>query len=304
MSDHPYGYTTFSATGDTLELYVTYPDYIITDSILNSSPYECIYVFDGSPVRGVYMAVPGDRYWSPEDWPWVPFKNYDQLEFQRTDGVLKYTFSDVKVGEENANQNTVRCEIPFGQLTTKLSVTACPIGRFGRFCAERCQCFNGASCHSFNGACRCAPGWEGRNCTTVHPEVRISPSATELTDLRYGQELQLNCTAYNFDVMNITWSFQSDVSVDLLNVTSSNNSSVLRINSVTWPEDEVHVTCVGHANNGAMIGYTDTVEIPIVCEDNYWGEICDQVCNCTVLETCNRTLGCVCQGDVCPDEGG
>jgi len=45
--------------------------------------------------------------------------------------------------------------------------------------------------------------------------------ASELADLRYGQELQLTCTAYNLDVTNITWSFQSDISDDLLNVTSS-----------------------------------------------------------------------------------
>ncbi|XP_078603611.1 fibroblast growth factor receptor 3-like isoform X1 [Branchiostoma floridae x Branchiostoma japonicum] len=178
------------------------------------------------------------------------------------------------------------------------SFPACPIGRFGRFCAERCQCYNGASCHSFNGACRCAPGWRGRNCTTVFPEVRISPSNSELADLRYGQELQLTCTAYNLDVTNITWSFQSDISDDLLNVTSSKDFSVLHLSSLL-PEYEGHVACVALTSNG--VNYSDMVDIRIAgCEDNLYGEFCDRVCNCTELETCNRTLGCVCQGEGCP----
>ncbi|XP_078603606.1 uncharacterized protein LOC144877547 isoform X1 [Branchiostoma floridae x Branchiostoma japonicum] len=296
----PYGYTTYSKNSDILELYVNFPDIIIVDSIIGSSTFSCIKVFDGSavPDGDARIIVPGDSGWFPDDWPWIPFENYDQLNFARTEGVMKYTFRDVKVGEEMADQNTLRCHVFFGDLTIKLTVTACPMGRFGRFCAERCQCYNGASCHSFNGACRCAPGWTGRNCTTVNPEVRISPSTSELADLRYGQELQLTCTAYNLDVTNITWSFQSDVSGNLLNVTSSKNSSVLHISSLL-PEYEGHVACVALTNNG--VKYSDMVDITITgCEDNLYGEFCDRVCDCTELQTCNRTLGCVCQGEGCP----
>eukprot|EP00058_Branchiostoma_floridae_P003276 XP_002588764.1 hypothetical protein BRAFLDRAFT_89809 [Branchiostoma floridae] len=310
----PYGYTTYSKNSDILELYVNFPDIIIQDSDIGSFTFSCTKDFDGSPVPDgdARIIVPGDSGWSPDDWPWIPFENYDQLNFARTEGVMKYTFRDVKVGEEKADQNTLRCRVFFGDLMIKLTVTACPMGRFGRFCAERCQCYNGASCHSFNGACRCAPGWSGRNCNIVYPEIRISPSTRELTDLRYGQELQLTCTAYNLDVTNITWSFHGDVSGDLLNVTTSNNSSVLHINSLL-PEHEGNVTCLGRTGTGVK---NDTVEIRIgitfdididncncyafFCEDNYYGEVCDQVCNCTEEETCDRHKGCVCQGEGCP----
>ncbi|XP_066295746.1 uncharacterized protein [Branchiostoma lanceolatum] len=284
------------------ELYLTIPDKAFTDwNLASNVPYTCNYVSDGSlvPIASAVLIVPGDSDWSPEDWPWFPFETYDTMDFKRTDGIFKHIFYDVKVGEEDAEQNTMRCDLPFGVLTTKLLVTACPIGRFGRFCAERCQCFNGASCHSFNGACRCAPGWRGRNCSTVYPEVRISPSARELTDLRYGRELQLTCAAYNLDVTDITWSFQSDVSVDLLNITIGKTFSVLHINSLL-PEYEGHVACVGITNNGKR--YFDWVIIRIAgCKDNYYGERCDRVCDCTGLEICNRTLGCVCQGEGCPE---
>ncbi|XP_078603608.1 fibroblast growth factor receptor 4-like [Branchiostoma floridae x Branchiostoma japonicum] len=264
--DWEYGYKTYSKTSDILELYVTIPDRVITDSDLNAHIPRCYYTSDTSPVLygNVQFTVPGDSQWKPEEWPWIPFKSFEELEFERTDGVIKYTFDDVKVGEHNADQNTVACEIPLGTLVTKLTVTACPIGRFGRFCAERCQCYNGASCHSFNGACRCAPGWRGRNCTTVHPELRISPSTSELVDLRYGKELQLTCTAYNLDVTNITWSYEGEVSDVILNITSFKNSSFLYIKSLL-PEHEGYLTCVGHTDNGTL--YSDTVEILIVCED-------------------------------------
>eukprot|EP00058_Branchiostoma_floridae_P003274 XP_002588762.1 hypothetical protein BRAFLDRAFT_89811 [Branchiostoma floridae] len=264
--DWEYGYKTYSKTGDILELYVTIPDWVITDSDLNAHIPRCYYTSDTSTVLygTVQFTVPGDSQWKPEEWPWIPFKSYEELEFNRTDGVIKYTFDDVKVGEHNADQNTVACEIPLGTLVTKLTVTACPIGRFGRFCAERCQCYNGASCHSFNGACRCAPGWRERNCTTVYPEMSISPSTSELVDLRYGEELQLTCTAYNLDVTNITWSYEGEVSDVILNITSSKNSSFLYIKSLL-PEHEGYLTCVGHTDNGTL--YSDTVEILIVCED-------------------------------------
>ncbi|KAI8491526.1 hypothetical protein Bbelb_307260 [Branchiostoma belcheri] len=289
----PYGYKTNNRNGDFLQLYATIQDYALRTSDLSSDlPYSCKYTADGS-TASVLLTVPADRNWSPDDWPWVAARDFDGPSVDSTDGVLIYDISGVKVGEEI----TVECQITgLVAFTTKLLVTACPIGRFGRFCAERCQCYNGAACHSFNGACRCAPGWTGRNCTTDNPEMHISPPERELTDLRFGQELQLTCTAYKLDVTDITWSFPSGTSVDLL--PKSKTSSVLRINSLA-PEHEGHVTCEGVTASGDT--YTDVVDIRIVCEENYWGPLCDRVCNCTEQETCDRFQGCVCQGEGCPD---
>ncbi|KAI8482333.1 hypothetical protein Bbelb_399240 [Branchiostoma belcheri] len=231
-----------------------------------------------------------------DDWPWIAF--YIYRPWEENVAIMKYTYWNVKVGEENSELNGIECVVNGQRFPIEVIVKACPIGRFGRFCAERCQCYNGAACHSFNGACRCAPGWTGRNCTTVHPEVRISPSTSELNDLRFGQELQLNCTAYNFRVNNFNW-FLNGVPVNrsLLAETSDNSSSVLYIRSLL-PKYEGHVTCEAGSVGGDQ--YTDAVDIHIAgCQDNVWGEACDQVCNCTESYTCNRTLGCVCYGDGC-----
>ncbi|XP_078694885.1 fibroblast growth factor receptor 4-like [Branchiostoma floridae x Branchiostoma belcheri] len=294
----PYGYKTNTRTGDVLQLYVTIQDYVFTSSDLASDlGYTCTYTSDGSTVSAL-LTVPTDSNWSPEDWPWVPARlRVDAPSFGSTEGVFIYTISGVtlQVGEST----TVECKVSgLVAFRTNIRVTACPIGRFGRFCAERCQCYNGAACHSFNGACRCAPGWAGRNCTTVHPEMHISPPARELTDLRIGQELQLTCTAYQLDVTDITWLLQSGIPVEQLNVSNSKNSSVLYINSLA-PKHEGNVTCVGLTTSGDT--YTDVVGIRIVCEENYWGELCDDICNCTDQETCNRAQGCICDGDGCSD---
>ncbi|KAI8514474.1 hypothetical protein Bbelb_070650 [Branchiostoma belcheri] len=370
---YPYGYTTYNKT-DSLQLYVVIREFILTDSILASDfEYSCTYESDGSPAS-VLLTVPAeyDSNWSPWNWPWVPVRSYDLLNWKGTEGVIIYNISGAKgtlltlarirqkrnqvrssprdlkhtwvpspgtsvlkysleqeishsdprrparTKEKRADECdgpqegegwglqvreeiTVRCKIGLGTLTTKILVTACPIGRFGRFCAERCQCYNGAACHSFNGACRCAPGWTGRNCITDHPEMHICPSARELKDLRIGQELQLTCTAYKLDVTDIKWFFESGISVDQLNVSNSKNSSVLYINSLA-PEHEGHVTCEGLTTSGDT--YHDMVHIQIVCEENYWGPLCDRVCNCTQQETCERLQGCVCYGDGCPNPPG
>ncbi|XP_066278576.1 uncharacterized protein [Branchiostoma lanceolatum] len=245
--------------------------------------------------------LPDDSHWRADDWPWIP--SYHHEPWERVIGVLKFTFHDVQVGEENSYLNEIECVANGVAYRLEVVVTACPIGWFGRVCMERCQCSNGASCHSFNGACKCAPGWRGRNCTTENPEVRISPSnsSSELTDLRYGQKLQFNCKSYKFAVANIAWFFENDVSV-IGNVTEDRSSTLLFISSLL-PQYEGHVTCQAVSVSGDK--YNDVVDIRITgCQDNLYGERCDQVCNCTGLATCNRTLGCVCQegvyGEGCP----
>ncbi|KAI8519533.1 hypothetical protein Bbelb_027900 [Branchiostoma belcheri] len=272
----PYGYST---GGDILEFYLAIQEGVLDFDLTPGMHYTCWPTHSGTEAYGQLIVNSADRNFPLDDWPWIAFYFYEPWD--ENVGILKYTYRNVKVGEENSALNEVKCAIKGQTFPIEVTVKACPIGRFGRFCAERCQCYNGAACHSLNGACRCALGWTGRNCTTVHPEVRISPSTSELNDLRFGQEVQLTCTAYNFRVNNFNWVLDgAPVNRSLLGGTSD-NSSVLYIHSLL-PEYEGHLTCVA-----------------VSCQDNYWGELCGQVCNCTGQDTCNRTLGCVCSGDGC-----
>ncbi|XP_070532929.1 uncharacterized protein [Ptychodera flava] len=43
-------------------------------------------------------------------------------------------------------------------------INGCPEGRYGLMCDKDCICRNGATCHGFNGACKCPKGWTGPAC--------------------------------------------------------------------------------------------------------------------------------------------
>ncbi|XP_070533225.1 uncharacterized protein [Ptychodera flava] len=43
-------------------------------------------------------------------------------------------------------------------------ILGCPSGKYGFKCEKECICQNGASCHVFNGACKCTTGWYGSAC--------------------------------------------------------------------------------------------------------------------------------------------
>ncbi|XP_078695805.1 uncharacterized protein LOC144924497 isoform X1 [Branchiostoma floridae x Branchiostoma belcheri] len=300
IQKYPFGYKTDNKTpsgGCMLEFYLTIEYGRLDFELTRDTDFVCTSIHGGGLVEPFLKE---ESKWPPDDdWPWIPFWHY--VAWERTEALLKITFLDVQVGVENPNE--VECVIKGLTYRVGAIVTACPIGRFGRICMERCQCYNGASCHSFNGACKCAPGWSGRHCTTENPEVRISPSSSELTDLRYGQELQLTCTGYKFPIANLTWFFDNDVSnIEKPRDVKDGNSTHLNISSLL-PRYEGHVTCEADSTDGEK--YNDVVDIRIAgCRDNLYGERCDQTCDCTGPATCNRTLGCVCpegvSGDGCP----
>ncbi|XP_078598477.1 fibroblast growth factor receptor 4-like [Branchiostoma floridae x Branchiostoma japonicum] len=285
---YPYAYTT--AGSDIFELYIAIQERILGLELTpDISPASCFPI--NSDTRAmVQLFRRSDGTYTLDDWPWIPFYMYE-YPWEENIAVVKYTYFNIKAGQTNSQLNEISCSAN-GEMIVKPIVKACPIGRFGRFCAERCQCYNGASCHSFNGACRCAPGWTGKNCNIENPELHISKSTSDLADLRYGQESQLTCTAYSFEVTNITWFFRDDGSVhrNLLNVTNYSNFSVLHVNSLV-PAYEGLLTCEALSASGDK--YDDTVNITIAgCQDNFYGEQCDQVCNCTEQATCDRFLGC------------
>lgn len=49
-------------------------------------------------------------------------------------------------------------------LLSLLLLTVCPVGFFGKWCEEQCNCIHGLSCHHQTGACHCEKGWRGRHC--------------------------------------------------------------------------------------------------------------------------------------------
>eukprot|EP00058_Branchiostoma_floridae_P013946 XP_002599434.1 hypothetical protein BRAFLDRAFT_106577 [Branchiostoma floridae] len=50
-----------------------------------------------------------DRNWPPDDWPWIPFWSYEPWEPIFT--VLKITYYNVQVGENNSYLNQITCVV-------------------------------------------------------------------------------------------------------------------------------------------------------------------------------------------------
>src|SRR4051794_10882454 len=46
-------------------------------------------------------------------------------------------------------------------------------------CTKTCNCQNGGSCDRFGGACRCAPGFMGPQCTQICPLGKFGPGCKE-----------------------------------------------------------------------------------------------------------------------------
>ncbi|XP_070573938.1 uncharacterized protein [Ptychodera flava] len=92
--------------------------------------------------------------------------------------------------------------------TLKIEIVSqgCPEGRYGFLCDKDCICRNGASCHGFNGACKCQKGWTGPACDIASKEIWIVPmSAVPI----YDQMFSLSCH-YSFKVKptnSTIWTF-------------------------------------------------------------------------------------------------
>ncbi|XP_070574592.1 uncharacterized protein [Ptychodera flava] len=99
----------------------------------------------------------------------------------------------------------------FGIIAIDLKVVShgCPEGKYGMLCDKDCICQNGATCHGFNGACKCSKRWTGPACDIGH--IWILPAGAELS---YGQTFNLSCH-YNFEVKSAyatVWTFFNGVS--------------------------------------------------------------------------------------------
>ncbi|KAK2524386.1 hypothetical protein Q9233_009315 [Columba guinea] len=59
----------------------------------------------------------------------------------------------------------------------------CPSGKYGKDCAEVCQCTENGTCNPMDGSCQCFPGWIGTDCSQtalmmeeLNPYTKISPA--------------------------------------------------------------------------------------------------------------------------------
>ncbi|XP_070533223.1 uncharacterized protein [Ptychodera flava] len=180
-------------------------------------------------------------------------------------------------------------------------ILGCPSGKYGFKCEKECICQNGASCHVFNGACKCTTGWYGSACDIPRPSIVLS-SKDEAAS--YGGTLQLICETDNIKSVNmpsISWFLNGQELVDEKNTLYAiigeeryTSYSQLLIHNVSDEWAGVY-TCQVQDINGKI--YTDSSTIDVKCFYNTFGSACQSPCNC-MPETsisCDRYRGCICK---------
>ncbi|XP_066295725.1 uncharacterized protein [Branchiostoma lanceolatum] len=183
-----------------------------------------------------------------------------------------------------------------------VAFNGCPESRYGLFCDKDCVCKNGARCHGYNGACECRPGWRGRACDIPWPEVVIIPSPGDSVVKYIGTNLTLTCVAPLIEVANMTWVDREGNEHNATNVIEEGTirNSSISFQPISESANGEH-TCVVKALDGEM--FNATLVLNAVCELNYYGEACSQVCDCQFEMTCYRWEGCLCppgrHGDKC-----
>nr|XP_006820784.1 PREDICTED: neurogenic locus notch homolog protein 1-like [Saccoglossus kowalevskii] len=174
--------------------------------------------------------------------------------------------------------------IPNFHLTTvhafyDIDVLGCPEGKFGGNCQYECYCQNGATCHIFNGACKCTTGWKGIACDIVTPSVVF----TAPTFYSYvGRDLSFVCDFNHLNASDIyERSFHHNANILAKNTVTFNNDTRIYI----WNEYErFGVEIYSVADQDAGIYECNVVDI--------YGEVYKDYTTLIVTGCENNRLGC------------
>ncbi|XP_078665050.1 uncharacterized protein LOC144907633 [Branchiostoma floridae x Branchiostoma belcheri] len=163
----------------------------------------------------------------------------------------------------------------------------CPIGKYGFFCNKNCICKNGARCHGFNGACKCAPGWKGVACDIPKPDVSITTTPRDPRQIYTSRNVAFHCRAHNLDTKVMSLRFPNG-SEKL--VSGENHMTVLVANIQL--EDSGYYICVVLDKDGLTLNASMALDVH--CPPNRKGGDCHEVCDCLQGASCDRRAGCVC----------
>nr|XP_006814470.1 PREDICTED: uncharacterized protein LOC102803333 [Saccoglossus kowalevskii] len=247
------------------------------------------------------------------------------IEYSSVENAIRIVFSHFTSDKVDKGIECYFANIPYVirniHLTTlhalyDIDVLGCPEGKFGGNCQYECYCQNGATCHIFNGACKCTTGWKGIACDIVTSSVVFT---APIFYSYVGRALSFTC---NFNHLNAS---------DIYDRSLRHNDNILAENTVHFNNDtrihiwdeydrgfglEFYFVADQHAgtyecNVVDIYGdvYKDyTTLIVTGCENNRWGAICDKTCNCENGGNCSRKDGCICSqgwnGTYCTEDVG
>ncbi|XP_078665048.1 uncharacterized protein LOC144907632 [Branchiostoma floridae x Branchiostoma belcheri] len=175
----------------------------------------------------------------------------------------------------------------FGYADIEVRPIGCPVGKYGFFCNKNCICKNGARCHGFNGACKCAPGWKGVACDIPKPDVSMTTTPSDPRDIYTSRNVALNCRAHNIDVEVMSLRFPNG-SKKL--VSGENHMTVLVANIQL--EDSGYYICMVLDKDGLALNASMVLDVH--CPPNRKGADCHEWCDGQQGASCDRRACCVC----------
>ncbi|XP_078621101.1 uncharacterized protein LOC144887612 [Branchiostoma floridae x Branchiostoma japonicum] len=180
-----------------------------------------------------------------------------------------------------------------------VNIVGCGLGRYGPLCDQVCICKNGASCHGYNGACLCSPGWIGVACDIPVPEIVITTSIPA-RNIKIGDSVSLSCSTIHINVVSLTWEQKPLAGSSL----ESGRHALLQSGESPVLSIVYTIPAVGDEENGlyyCIVNTTDgrTLETEFLlnasqCSSNHHGKFCNETCDCHNGGRCDRLRGCVC----------
>ncbi|XP_070579561.1 uncharacterized protein [Ptychodera flava] len=182
-----------------------------------------------------------------------------------------------------------------------LRMLGCPSGTYGFKCDKKCICQNGASCHVFNGACKCPTGWYGPACDIPRPSIIVSP---KISFASYGGFVTLFCEINNIKTINVpvvSWYFNDqqiyDEGSDSYVISDENRLIGFSSLDIKHMDDRLAgvYTCQAQDIDGKI--YTDSSILNVECNDGTYGPTCESFCDCQAKTStlCDRYRGCICK---------
>ncbi|XP_070574191.1 uncharacterized protein [Ptychodera flava] len=230
-----------------------------------------------------------------------PYINQWWFEEPQNDDMLLL----VSISHTRNEVDTGKCDVYFEpfhtnilSLSIKVVPQGCPAGKYGFKCDQDCVCQNGATCHVFNGACKCLPGWTGPACDIDTNSIGITPKIARVV---YGGLLVIVCNSNNIRMRDkfkdIAWYFNNSQVQD-------NNDLGLRVHNTEEGRSSLTTDFVTDSHTGLyacvitdIAGRNHSVTAQVIvtgCAANRWGETCEELCDCQHKAPCMRKTGCEC----------
>ncbi|XP_070574498.1 uncharacterized protein [Ptychodera flava] len=265
--------------------------------LFDSYMYFCDYNVVFNQIEGPPIPVPEFTYYKDRS---VFPRNFSQDSSVRSNCLLEIQMEDFYVNTSAPigllmSDVAPSVDIVVNAVKVELVTQGCPEGRYGFFCDKECICQNGATCHGFNGACKCSNGWTGPACDMALKDIWVIPVDANPI---YGEILYISChysLKVNFN--GTTWAYFNGSSSRVLGSPTEQISYELHSSRLTiahFNEDRVGTyQCSVTDQDGVQ--YTANATVTYAgCAENLFGDFCNNTCNCEQAIRCDRSTGCIC----------